>query len=67
MKRRQRLRLKVVALVCALLVLIVSAIPFFSKSTDARLLGLIFGAFGSGAMLSDLIHDVWKDRRKGEG
>lgn len=66
MKRRPTLYLKVVALVCALLILVVSAIPLFSKSTDARLLGLIFGAFGSGAMLSDLIHDVRKEKRKGD-
>lgn len=66
MKRRPRLYLKFVALVCALLILIVSAIPLFSRSTDAQLLGLVFGAFGSGAMLSNLIQDLWKANRKGD-
>ena len=66
MKRRPALYLKIVGLVCALLVLVASAIPLFSKSTDARLLSLIFGAFGSGAMTSSLIHDAWKANRKGD-
>ena len=60
MKRERTLYRKVIVLVCALLLLIISAIPLFSRSTDAKLLGVIFGAFGSGAMLSDLIRDARK-------
>ncbi len=65
MKRSKTLYLKAVGLVCALLLLVVSAMPLLNSSTDAALLGLIFGAFGSGAMLADLIHHVRKGRGTG--
>jgi len=65
MKKRNVFRLKIISLICALLLLVFSAIPLFNKSADAGLLLLIFSAFGSGVMLSNLIHNVRKEKRKG--
>jgi hypothetical protein len=58
MKRKNKIRFDIVSLICAVVIVVTSAAPLFSEHTDARFLALIFGAIGTGAMLSNLIHDI---------
>jgi hypothetical protein len=55
---RRRIGLEIIALVCTVSVVLVSAIPLFTRQIDAKLIGLLFGAFGAGAMLANLIRDI---------
>ncbi len=64
MRNRNKIRFEIVSLVCALLLVVLSAIPLFSRSTDAKLLGLIIGSFGTGVMLSNLLRSVRKTKGK---
>ncbi|HSG28243.1 MAG TPA: hypothetical protein VLA34_07165, partial [Candidatus Krumholzibacterium sp.] len=60
-KKINRIRFDIVSLVCAFVITILSSFPFFGKHTDAKILALVFGSFGTGVMLSKLIHDVRRD------
>jgi hypothetical protein len=62
MKKKIKIRLEVVSLISALVVMVVSAASLLSKEIDAKLLALIFGAIGTGAILSNLIHDLRQNR-----
>ena len=58
MKKRNKIRFDMISLLCAVVITVTSAVPLFDKHADARLFALIFGAIGTGAMLSKLIHDI---------
>jgi hypothetical protein len=58
MKRRNKIRFDIVSLLCAVMITVVSATELFDEHSDAKLIALIFGAIGTGAMLSNLIHDI---------
>ena len=58
MKRRNKIRFDIVSMICGVVIVVTSAAPLFDKHANARLLALIFGAFGTGAMLSNLIRDI---------
>lgn len=62
MKKKHKLRFDVVSLICALVITILSAGPLFNERSDAKLVALIFGSIGTGAMLSNLIHDLKQKR-----
>jgi len=62
MKKKNKIRFDIISLACALAITIISAVPFFSKHTDAKLLTLMFGSLGAGVMLSNLIHDLKRKR-----
>jgi hypothetical protein len=62
MKKKNKIRLDIVLLIFTLIITIFSAVPFYSEQTDAKLFALVFGSFGTGAMLSNLIHDVRRKR-----
>ena len=62
--KKRTLQLKIVAFLSTLLVVIFSAFPLYNQHNTARLIALIFGAFGCGAMLTDLIHIVRKQKQK---
>lgn len=65
MKRKTRIRLEAAALVCALFLVVMSAVPMFDSGSDAKLIGLISGSFGAGVMLSNLVRSA-RDARRGE-
>ena len=58
MKKRNKIRFDVISLICAVVITVASAAELFGELTDPKLLALIFGAVGTGAMLSKLIHDI---------
>ena len=61
MKKKIKIRFDIVSLACAALVTILSAAPLFNKHADAKLLAMLFGSMGTGAILSNLIHDLRRD------
>jgi hypothetical protein len=65
MKTKTKIRFDIVSLVCALAITILTAAPLFSEHSNALLLTLLFGSIGTGAMLTNLIHDL-KRRREGK-
>jgi hypothetical protein len=65
MNSRTKTRLEIVSLICAIFLVIISAIPLFNKETDAKLLGVMVGSFGAGAMLVGVIRDMRNRIRKG--
>jgi uncharacterized membrane protein len=62
--KKRAFQFKIVAFISALLVVVLSAFPLYNQHNAARLLTLIFGAFGCGAMLTDLFHNVRKQKQK---
>jgi hypothetical protein len=65
MKQSDRTRLEVVAFICAVVLVFVSAAPIFNRGSDANLLGLIAGSFGAGVMLANLIRNRRDSDRRG--
>lgn len=63
-KRKNRIRYKVISLICVLTLLVMSAVPMFNRQSDAKLLGIIFGALASGVMLRDLAQELRDRKRK---
>jgi hypothetical protein len=59
---RRKIRFEILAFICTIAVVLVSAIPLFNRQTDAKLIALFFGAFGAGVMLTNLIRDVREDK-----
>ncbi len=44
--------------------IIIIAAPFFSEGLDAKFIALLFGSFGAGAMLSNLINSIKGQKEK---
>jgi hypothetical protein len=63
-KKKNKIRLKAISLVCAFAAVIISSAPLFSSETNAQLLGLIAGSFGAGLLLASLIVDIKRERGK---
>jgi hypothetical protein len=64
MKNRKRIILELVAFACALILLIISAIPLWSKETDGQVLALIAGSFGVGVMLHKFVQMIRTAKKK---
>jgi hypothetical protein len=65
MRRNTRVRLEAIAFACAVVLVVISAVPVFDRGSDASLIGLIAGSFGAGVMLTNLIRNA-RDARRGE-
>jgi hypothetical protein len=65
MKHGTRIRLEIVALICAVVLVVISAAPIFNRGTDASLIGLIAGSFGAGLMLANILRGRSGTGRKG--
>lgn len=66
MERRTRTRLNLVALVSALVVTIMAAMPLSDAETDATLLTLIAGSMGFGVLLANVVREM-RSTGRGEG
>jgi len=63
MKKKYKIRLEIISLLCMILLIILSAVPLYNSSTNAAMIGLSVSSFGAGVVLSNLIHDVKKDKK----
>ena len=52
MRRNRKLGAQIFTLICTIVVVVVSAIPLYNRTTDAKVIALFFGAFGAGVMLA---------------
>jgi hypothetical protein len=66
-KRHRFFILELVGFICALTLLVMSIAPLYNQETDARLLTVVFGAFGAGVMLCRLTTGKKQPDRGGQG
>jgi hypothetical protein len=64
MQKRYRTRIQITTFLCAVAVVLVSAVPLLNRQNDALVLTLLASAFGAGAMLSTIIQDTKQNKRK---
>lgn len=64
MKKKYKIRLEIISLLCMTFLIILSAAPLYNSSSNASIIGLIASSFGAGVVSSNLIHDVKKDKKK---
>jgi hypothetical protein len=67
MQRKTRTRLNLVALVSALVVTVMTAVPLYDAETDASLLTLIAGSMGFGVLLANVVREMRSGGRGGDG
>lgn len=58
MNGRYRIRLEVISLLCALILVVMSAMPLYNEKTDAQLLTLITASLSAGVLLSNLLRNL---------
>ncbi|MDD3643458.1 MAG: hypothetical protein PHQ19_08365 [Candidatus Krumholzibacteria bacterium] len=64
MDEKKRFRLEMIALCCAIVMVLVTALPMLGRYSDAQILGLSAGAFGAGAMFTNLVRGRAERRRR---
>ena len=60
MKRIRQIILESVALLCTVIVLVIAADSLMEVNSRAEVLTLLFGSFGAGALLVNLVKDIRK-------
>jgi hypothetical protein len=64
-RKNRSLKLEIIALVCSVIVIFMSAAPLFDRHNDAQILTLIFGSAAAGVALGNLIRKS-RERKKEE-
>ena len=58
MKKRQKIMLDAFVWLCAVFVVVTSALPLMKAGSRPLVLQLLFGSFGAGVILARLIRDI---------
>jgi|GEM_PF-4330820 len=55
MKKKTKLKFGIIAFLSTLITTVLTGASLYNSETDAKVLGLFFGAFGAGVLLSKII------------